>query len=93
MIWQDYNFIIILILMSLIIVLLQMWIESRRRPPTKELITKTLLKCVKCGYSIERDFEPGDFVTMVKNRCPKCGEYMRVEAIYAIELQQYRRKT
>lgn len=94
MISWDYNIILTAVIISLVLVLIQLWIESRKKPLEKEYATKTLLKCIKCGYTLERDFEPGDFITMIKYKCPKCGNPMRIEAIYAIEkAEQYKRKT
>ena len=93
MIQNDINFIIIIIIVSLIIVLIQLFMELRRRPSPREFITKTLLKCQKCGFRVERDFEPGDFVSMTKGKCPRCGYMMYVEAIYSIETSSYKRKT
>ncbi|RLG82600.1 MAG: hypothetical protein DRO40_07385 [Thermoprotei archaeon] len=76
-----------IILISLIIILIQLWFESKKRPRAVEMETKTLVKCPKCGYSEEREFQPGDFVSAIKGKCPKCGSPIKVHAIYAIELK------
>ncbi len=58
---------------------------SMRKPKQPEYETKELLACTKCGYTVEQDFEPGDFIGMIKGRCPKCGAPMAVRAIYEVE--------
>jgi hypothetical protein len=33
---------------------------------------------------VEKEFEPGDFIGMVKGKCPKCDGPMIVKAIYDV---------
>jgi len=61
------------------------FLESRRKPQKKEYITKELLICTKCGFQLETNHEPGDFISMIKGKCPKCGSAMKIKAIYAVE--------
>jgi len=45
----------------------------------------TLVKCEKCGYSEEREYERGDFFFKEKGVCPKCGGPLLVAGIYVKE--------
>ncbi len=45
----------------------------------------SLIKCEKCGYSEEREYEKGDFFFKDKGVCPKCGGKMIVAGIYVKE--------
>jgi hypothetical protein len=59
-----------------------------KKPKKKEYVTRELLKCVKCGFSVEKEFEPGDFIGLVKDKCPKCGGDLRVEGVYSVEKEK-----
>ncbi|MEM0378862.1 MAG: hypothetical protein QXP68_07360 [Thermosphaera sp.] len=59
-----------------------------RKPKKKEYVTRELLKCAKCGLQVEREFEPGDFIGLAKDKCPKCGGELRVEGIYSVEKEK-----
>ncbi|MGC9106389.1 MAG: hypothetical protein ACP5HQ_08245 [Thermoprotei archaeon] len=48
--------------------------------------TKTVLRCPKCGYTEERQFQPGDFVMKVVDKtCPKDGTPLVLWGIYTIK--------
>lgn len=47
-----------------------------------KVITK--VGCLQNDYSIEREFSKGDYVGLEVGRCPKCGNTLFVEAIYAV---------
>lgn len=75
-----------LIFIILIFVLVYMALESRVRKQRKqEFITLEFLTCIKCGYNVEKNFEPGDFIGLIKGKCPKCGGDLKVKGIYAVE--------
>ncbi len=56
-------------------------LETTTKPKEPETETKELLTCPKCGYSVEKTFEPGDFIGMIK------GNVQNVEHHY--ESKQY----
>ncbi len=85
----DNNAITLLLVLVAIALVAQLLLESRAKKKREpKYATKTLLKCTKCGYTIETDYEPGDFVGLIKRRCPKCGEPMIVYGIYDIEIKE-----
>lgn len=57
----------------------------RRRPRRTIYITRELLVCTKCNYRVERDAEPGDFIGLLKGKCPSCGGDLKITGIYAVE--------
>ncbi len=59
-------------------------LETSRRPKEPETETKELLKCIKCGYTIEKEYSVGDFIGLVKDKCPKCGSPLKIIAIYDV---------
>lgn len=56
-----------------------------RRRHRAEYVTRELLTCVKCNYRVEKDYEPGDFIGLLKGPCPNCGGNLKVRGIYAVE--------
>ncbi|AAY80835.1 hypothetical protein [Sulfolobus acidocaldarius] len=48
----------------------------------------TILKCLKCNYSTERQFREGDFVTKVEGACPTDGAPLYIWGIYAKNVEQ-----
>ncbi len=84
----DQNTMLILTIIALAILIIQLYMEYRRKPKQAKYIPKELVKCRKCGYEIERDYEPGDFISLVKGKCPKCGGELIVKAIYSVKLEE-----
>ncbi len=76
---------IIIIVITAVFLLITALMEFRKKSHKPEYITKELLECIKCRYTVVRDFEPGDFIPMYKGKCPKCGSPMKIKAIYNIE--------
>lgn len=81
----DLDTFIVLIGVAVVILLISLYMEMKRKPRKPEYVTRELLECTKCRYRVERDFEPGDFISMYKDNCPKCGSLMKVIAIYRVE--------
>lgn len=79
------DYIVVIGVIVAIILLLYLFLETRRKPRRKEYITKELLVCTKCEFQLETNYEPGDFISMIKGKCPKCNSAMRIKAIYAVE--------
>lgn len=81
----DLQTIVLVIILTIIILLITTYTELKKKPKKPEYETKELLECIKCKYRLIQDFEPGDFISMYKNKCPKCGELMKIKAIYNVE--------
>jgi len=60
------------------------YLKKKREESTK-YVTRELLMCLNCNYRVEQDFEPGDFIGLVKGRCPNCGGLMKIKAIFSVE--------
>lgn len=76
----------ILLLVAIIIMVAYLIYESyRRRPRRTPLVVRELLVCTSCSYRVERDFEPGDFIGLIKGRCPSCGGDLKLKGIYSVE--------
>lgn len=59
-----------------------------RRPPTptaSEYEVRTILQCLKCGFSNTRRFAVGDYVLGTSDKCPNCLSNMIVVAIYKVD--------
>jgi len=81
----DPSTVIAVILAIVLALLVTMVRELRRKPRKPEYETVELLECSKCGYKVELLFEPGDFISMNKGKCPKCNTPLRITAIYNVE--------
>lgn len=59
--------------------------QARKAAP--QLILKpqkvlTEVLCQKCGFKNVRDFQRGDYMLQVSEKCPKCNEKMVIDSIY-----------
>ncbi|MEM1525623.1 MAG: hypothetical protein QXZ41_04685 [Ignisphaera sp.] len=43
----------------------------------------SIIKCVSNDHTADREFQEGDFVGKVIGECPKCGNKLVIDAIYA----------
>jgi hypothetical protein len=92
--FTDALLIIIALLLIVIIVYIVssgwLYIRSRRGiegledKPTKII---TVISCKNNDYTMEREFQEGDFIGKVVDKCPKCGAEMIISKIYAISLE------
>ncbi|MEM4441855.1 MAG: hypothetical protein QXN02_02950, partial [Ignisphaera sp.] len=48
----------------------------------------TVIKCLNKDYSTEREFREGDFIGKIEGLCPKCGNNMVIDYIYALYTQK-----
>jgi len=76
---------IILIIAFIIIVIYLIYDSYARKPRKRVQVVRELLVCTSCKFTVEKDFEPGDFIGMIKGKCPSCGSNLKVKAIYAVE--------
>ncbi len=51
----------------------------------KQVKTITVVKCTKCSFKMERDFQKGDFVFKRLGTC-SCGGELYIDAIYNVEV-------
>ncbi|MEM0355530.1 MAG: hypothetical protein QXO78_02125 [Desulfurococcaceae archaeon] len=87
MIYQqiDNNTIIMIILFAILLIITVIS-EFRKRSRLVEYVTRELVECSICKYSYEEEYEPGDFISMIKGTCPKCGKgVLKIRAIYSVE--------
>ncbi|MEM0002441.1 MAG: hypothetical protein QXS24_01520 [Desulfurococcaceae archaeon] len=80
----DVTNIILLVLLILIMIYL-VYDSYIKKPRKKTYVVRELLTCTKCKFNVERDFEPGDFIGIIKGKCPSCGGDLKLKAIYAVE--------
>jgi len=76
----------IILSLSAISISLYMLLQLRAKPLKLGFETQkvlTTVECPKCGYTNIRDFQQGDYILKVLERCPKCNEEMTiVSSIY-----------
>ncbi len=84
----DTNLLIMVIILTVIILVIQLLLETRKKPREPKTITRTLLKCTSCGETIETNYEPGDFIGLIKGQCRKCGAPLKITAVYDIEITE-----
>ncbi len=84
----DYNLIVIIVLLTVTILFIQLLLETRRKPREPKTVTRTLLKCTACRETIETNYEPGDFIGLIKGQCKKCNSPLKVTAIYDVEIPE-----
>lgn len=74
------------LLVAFILIVLYMLYDTYKRRPKKTIqMVRESLKCIKCGLVVEKEFEPGDFIGLLKGKCPTCGGDLKIHAIYSIE--------
>lgn len=71
---------IVLLIYTMSVMLMQ---RGKGKTPTNPKVV-TKVRCVQNDYSVERDFSKGDYVGLEIGKCPKCGDTLKVEAIYAV---------
>ncbi|MCS7128333.1 MAG: hypothetical protein N3E36_04035 [Sulfolobales archaeon] len=85
----DQNTLIMIAIVAMIIAtIVKTLLDVYRRPKEPVTVVKTLLKCIECDYIQEVDYQQGDFIGLLKGKCPKCSSSLRVRGIYAIELKE-----
>ncbi|MGC8983087.1 MAG: hypothetical protein ACP5KA_04975 [Desulfurococcaceae archaeon] len=77
--------VIIAILLALILIYYLYNALRTRRKRKPEYAIREVLACMQCNYKLERDYEAGDFIGLLKGKCPKCGGQMKIRGIYAVE--------
>lgn len=81
---MEYLVLLVLLLLMLIYLVYESYSKRLRKPI---YAIRELLVCNKCNYRIEKDFEPGDFIGLIKGKCPRCGGELKLRGIYAVEQQ------
>ncbi len=87
---EDYTFIVLFAVMIIVAVLLQIYMEMKKKPKEPKTIVKTLLECTKCRKREETNYETGDVIGVLKKKCSKCGNPMKIIGIYSIEIKEKR---
>lgn len=86
---QDIVNLLVVIVLSLTLAY-YLYEAFKVRKTRVEYVTRELLVCTKCNYRVEKDYEAGDFVGLLKGTCPKCGGSMKIRGIYAVEKQSFK---
>jgi len=81
----DLETLVLLIFVAVLTLVITTYMELKKKLKKPEYVTRELLECTSCGYKLEHDHEPGDFISMFKGECPRCGSLMRIKAIYSVE--------
>ncbi|MEM4481153.1 MAG: hypothetical protein QXK88_02295 [Desulfurococcaceae archaeon] len=81
---MDYSSLLFLVVF-VIIAAYFIYESYRKRPRKTAYVVRELLVCMSCNYRVERDFEPGDFIGLIKGKCPSCGGDLKLRGIYSIE--------
>lgn len=76
-----------MLLLFLITSLIRAFVE-RKKLRREQFKTITLIKCSKCGYTEEREFQPGDYILKPEKECPKCKSYTRIFRIYDVKVSR-----
>ncbi|MCY0860382.1 MAG: hypothetical protein OWQ54_08120 [Sulfolobaceae archaeon] len=63
--------------------------EQRQQSSTKII---TVIKCMTCDYTVEREMKDGDFVLKVEGKCPKDNGTLYIAGIYAETTQPQSQK-
>ncbi len=63
-----------------------MQIQKQTPDPLRQ--TLTILKCSQCDLTKVRNFEQGDFVFNMIDKCDKCNNLMEIRQIYSVKLKQ-----
>jgi len=63
-----------------------MQIQKHTPDPIRQ--TLTILICSICGLTKVRNFESGDFVFQMKDKCDTCNDSMEIKQIYSVRLKK-----
>ncbi len=74
------NLLLLLMAVFLAVTLILSAKQQRREKP----VLRTRLECLRCGYSVEREYKRGDYIGLTEGRCPKCGGPLVVTAVYEV---------
>jgi len=80
-----YTLLLLMLLLFLVTSLIRVFIE-RKRLKREQFKTVTLIKCSKCGYTEEREFQTGDYILKPEKECPKCKAQTRIFKIYDVKV-------
>lgn len=58
-------------------------IKTQPKKSEERYVTRTIVKCLKCGYEEKRDFKEGDFVGKIEGNCPKDDGTLVIRLIYS----------
>ncbi|MEM1642927.1 MAG: hypothetical protein QW369_05215 [Desulfurococcaceae archaeon] len=86
--FDQNTLIMIAVVVMVIATIVKTLLDVYRRPKEPVIVMKTLLKCIKCDYVKEVDYQQGDFIGLLKGKCPNCSSSLKVRGIYAIELKE-----
>ncbi|WP_440060126.1 hypothetical protein ACSU1N_02965 [Thermogladius sp. 4427co] len=68
----------------IVLLVIYMFLETRRKPARAEYTTRVLLQCPTCGFQLEKDYEPGDMIGLKKGKCPRCGGDLKIRGVYSV---------
>lgn len=76
----------LLLLIIMLLVFSMFFSATKRRGPMilKAMKTVTVLRCEKCDYKEEREFQVGDYVFKRIGECVKCKGPLYVSMIYGL---------
>ncbi|MFX0105580.1 MAG: hypothetical protein ACFE75_08825 [Candidatus Hodarchaeota archaeon] len=63
-------------------------IQFQKSPPEPIRQTLTILNCKLCGLTKVRNYEKGDFVFKMRDKCEKCEGSMEIKQIYSVRLKR-----
>ncbi len=78
-------FLLVLLVLLVLYMIYESYLKRRKKEPT--YVTREVLMCLNCKYVVEKDFEPGDFIGLIRESCPRCGGKMKIKGIYSVEVR------
>jgi len=87
--YPDFNVKLISLILALVIGVLYFRYEDKIRkisslqlPPTLQLKGTTVIKCLNCNYTTERNYIEGDYIMKEAGECPKCKGKMVISKMF-----------
>ena len=60
--------------------------QEKTEKPVRQ--TLTISKCEKCGLTKVKDYEEGDYVLKITEKCNKCDVSLKIVEVYSVKLKE-----
>jgi hypothetical protein len=67
-------------------------IQIQKQKPEPTMQTLSILKCLGCDFTQVRNYQSGDYVFKIEEKCNNCNEQLQISQIYSVKLKKKAKK-